>query len=141
MKTGRNVRLAVAGYQEIGIDYLKLSLVQHIIILFEFMPFIQDVSFIQNKTKVINILFQFAISHSFKIYYSSKIQNKTTNITFKYFISIHNKTPFKWNSSEIKIKQTIYFWTFHFSFKSFIQFIPFIRNENKTTNVSFKYFI
>lgn len=29
-KTGRNVRLAVAGYQEIGIDYLKLSLVQHI---------------------------------------------------------------------------------------------------------------
>ena len=27
-KTGRNVRLAVAGYQEIGIDYLKLNLVQ-----------------------------------------------------------------------------------------------------------------
>ena len=31
-KTGRNVRLAVAGYQEIGIDYLKLSLVQLIMI-------------------------------------------------------------------------------------------------------------
>ena len=28
--TGRKVRLAVAGYQERGIDYLKLSLVQHI---------------------------------------------------------------------------------------------------------------
>ena len=26
--TGRNARLAVAGYQEMGIDYLKLSLVQ-----------------------------------------------------------------------------------------------------------------
>ena len=29
-KTGQDFRLAVAGYQEIGIEYLELSLVQYI---------------------------------------------------------------------------------------------------------------